>query len=74
MNKKEIENKIEALEKQLEELKKEANSIEDEKIKKGVRQMPETYESYYYVSNDGNLKMIYSALTQATALKLNKKP
>lgn len=58
MNKEELQNKIEDLEKQLVELKEQVNSIEDKEVKKGVRQMPKKYESYYYVDSDGH---IYSA-------------
>ena len=49
MNKKELQNKIEDLEKQLEELKEQVNSIEFEEIKKGVRQRPKIDEIYYFL-------------------------
>lgn len=55
MNKKEIENKIEALEKQLEKLKKEVNSPEFEGIKKGVRQKPKKDENYFFLGGDGGI-------------------
>ena len=55
MNKQEIENKIEALEKQIEELKKEVNSPEFEGIKKGVRQKPKKDENYFFLGDDGGI-------------------
>lgn len=53
MNKQELQNKIEDLEKQLAELKEQVNSPEFEGIKKGVRQMPEYDERYYYIDDSG---------------------
>lgn len=55
MNKKALENKIEALEKQLEKLKKEVNSPEFEGIKKGVRQKPEDGEEYLFIDSFGEI-------------------
>ena len=55
MNKKEIENKIKALEKQLEELKNEVNSPEFEGIKKGVRERPKIGEIYYFLGDNGRI-------------------
>lgn len=53
MNKKELQNKIEDLEKQLVELKEQANSIEYNKARKSIRQMPKYDERYYYISDSG---------------------
>lgn len=55
MNKKEIENKIEALEKQLEELKKKVNSPEFDEVKKGGRQKPKKDENYFFLGADGGI-------------------
>ena len=54
MNKQELQNKIEDLEKQLAELKEQVNYIEDEEIKKGVRQRPKIDEIYYFLNSLGN--------------------
>lgn len=57
MNKEELKNKIEDLEKQFKkqiaELKEQVNSVEDKEIKKSVRQMPKYDERYYYISDSG---------------------
>lgn len=53
MNKEELQNKIEDLEKQLAEVKEQVNSIEFEGIKKGRRWKPEINENYYYLISDG---------------------
>lgn len=58
MNKQEIENKIEELEKQIEELKKEVNSIEDKKIKKGVRWQPIFGQHYFYLDDRGVIRCV----------------
>ena len=55
MNKKELQNKIEDLEKQLAEVKEQVNSIEDEEIKNCVRWKPERTELYYFIDNDGDI-------------------
>ena len=55
MNKQEIENKIKALEKQLEELKKEVNSPGFGGIEKGVRQRPKRGEIYYFLGDNGRI-------------------
>lgn len=59
MNKQEIENKIKALEKQLEELKKEVNSPKFEGVKKGVRWQPPTGTIYFYLIDDGRTDFMY---------------
>lgn len=71
MNKKEIENKIEALEKQLEELKKEVNSPEFEGIKKGVRQMPEYEEKYFFVDSCGGIDYKFWEETETDLFRFN---
>ena len=53
MNKQELQNKIEDLEKQLAEVKEQVNSIEFEGIKKGVRQMPKVGEKYFFLNDSG---------------------
>ena len=55
MNKQELQNKIEDLEKQLAKVKEQVNSIEFEGIKKGGRQMPEYEATYYFLSSDGKI-------------------
>ena len=55
MNKQEIENKIKALEKQLEELKKEVNSPGFGGIEKGVRQRPKRGEIYDFLGDNGRI-------------------
>lgn len=56
MNKQEIENKIEALEKQLEELKKKVNSPEG--IKRDVRRQPILGQYYFYLDDSGVIRSI----------------
>lgn len=53
MNKQELQNKIEDLEKQLAELKEQINYIEVEGIKKGIRQRPKIGEIYYFLGDNG---------------------
>lgn len=53
VKKKELQNKIEDLENQLAELKKQVNTIEDEGIKKGVRQTPKVGDKYFYFYSGG---------------------
>lgn len=53
MNKQELQNKIENLEKQLAELKEQVNSSESEGIEKGVRQRPKIGEIYYFLGDNG---------------------
>lgn len=55
MNKQELQNKIEDLEKQLAEVKEQVNSIEFEGIKKGVRQKPKNDEMYFYIDSCGDI-------------------
>lgn len=52
MNKEELQNKIEDLEKQLAEVKEQVNSIEDERIKKGVRWKPEYNKGYAFLTSE----------------------
>lgn len=60
MNKEELKNKIEDLEKQFKkqiaELKEQVNSVEDKEIKKGVRWKPEYYQDYFYIDDCGKLE------------------
>ena len=51
MEKQELLSKIDEIEKQLEELKNQVNSIEFEGIKKCVRQKPEYEEKYFFVDS-----------------------
>lgn len=53
MNKQELQNKIEDLEKQLAEVKEQVNSVGIERIKKGIRQMPIRGDWYWYVDSYG---------------------
>lgn len=53
MKKQELLSKIDEMEKQLAELKNQVNSIEFEGIKKGIRQIPQAGDSYWYVAEDG---------------------
>lgn len=63
MNKQELQNKIEDLEKQLAELKEQVNSPEFEGIKKGARQRPEIGEEYYYLTDEARVnKAIWNNL------------
>lgn len=56
MNKEELQNKIEDLEKQLAEVKEQVNSIEDERIKKGVRWKPEYNKGYAFLTSEGDIR------------------
>lgn len=56
MNKQELQNKIEDLEKQLAELKKEVNSVEDESVKKNIREYIEHGQVYFYLDSAGNIQ------------------
>ena len=58
MNKEELKNKIEDLEKQLAELKEQANSIEDEEIKKSVRWQPIFGQHYFYLDDRGIIRCV----------------
>lgn len=71
MNKKEIENKIEALEKQLEELKKEVNSPEFEGIKKGGRWKPECGVVYFYLKHDGYIGSTHWGIEDTDLFRFN---
>lgn len=57
MNKEELLSEVEKLEKEfnekIAELKSQVNSIEIEGIKKGVRQMPEVGDKYFFINSDG---------------------
>lgn len=62
MNKQEIQNKIEKLQQQftqqIEKLKEEINSIENNKSKKGARQKPKIGESYWCLADYGDIRCI----------------
>lgn len=62
MNKQELQNKIEKLQQQftqqIEKLKEEINSIENNKSKKGARQKPEIGESYWCLADYGDIRCI----------------
>lgn len=53
MKKEKIIEQIDELKQKIEELEKKVNSPEFEGIKKGIRQMPETDEYYYYIHSCG---------------------
>lgn len=71
MNKQEIENKIKALEKQIEELKKEVNSPEFEGIKKGVRQKPKCGVVYFYLKHDGYIGSTHWGIEDTDLFRFN---
>ena len=75
MNKKELQNKIEDLEKQFKEkiteLKNQFNSIEFEGVKKGVREMPEYQEIYYFFNSDGKIIRTYWYETESDIFRFN---
>lgn len=59
MNKQELQNKIKNLEKELAEVKSQLDSVEDEGIKKVVRQMPKDGDKYYYINDEGIINYTY---------------
>lgn len=71
MNKQEFENKIEALEKQLEELKKEVNFPEFDEVKKGVRQKPECGVVYFYLKHDGYIGSTHWGIEDTDLFRFN---
>lgn len=60
MNKEELLNEVEKIEKEfnekIAELKSQVNSIEIEGIKKSVRQIPEVGDKYFFINSDGFIR------------------
>ena len=75
MNKEELKNKIEDLEKQFKkqiaELKEQVNSVEDEEVKKDVRQMPEYEEKYFFVNSSGYINYKFWEEIEADLFRFN---
>lgn len=71
MNKQEFENKIEALEKQIKELKKEVNSPEFDEVKKGVRWKPECGVVYFYLKHDGYIGSTHWGIEDTDLFRFN---
>lgn len=71
MNKQELQNKIEDLEKQLAEVKEQVNYIELEGIKKGVRQKPKVGERYFYVDSCGSIDYKFWQETETDLFRFN---
>lgn len=71
MNKQELQNKIEDLEKQLAEVKEQVNSIEFEGIKKGVRWKPKCGVVYFYLKHDGYIGSTHWGIEDTDLFRFN---
>lgn len=71
MNKQEILEQIDELKQKIEQIEKEVKSNKDEEAKKGVRQMPEYEEKYFFVDSCGNIDYKFWKETETDLFRFN---
>ena len=71
MKKEKIIEQIDELKQKIEELENEVNSPEFEGVKKGIRQMPEYEEKYFFVDSCGNIDYKFWEETETDLFRFN---